>query len=514
MTETLHNNIFKRTLVGVSWVFIARAAAQILSAGRWIVLSWMIRDPNDWGLMAIALLTLAFLETFTETGFIAALIQKPTLEKADLDSTWSISLFRGMGICVAMCLIAPLVARFFEHSSNPAQAQAAIANHDLAVWVIRAFSLTIVLRSLTNIGIVSFRRELQFNKLFVIDTTGLIADVAVAVVIAILYRSVWALVIGKVACETVRAAMSYAMHPFRPSFAIDRDRCDQLWRFGKWMFWSTVFFYFLSQGDGIFVGRVLGWGALGLYLMAGRYAAVPATEITNVISQVTFPAYSLMQNDLPRLRDAYIRVLKATAFLSLPIAGGIIILAPDFVRVCLASQWQPIIPVMQLLAVNGAIMSVGSTMGPAFQAIGKPRTSAKLQLVKLAFLVVLIYPLTKWWGISGTAIAVAVSSLAVQPVSFSFFCRMTGVRVVDVLRSLYLPLGATIVFSVAVVAISGLMDGASLLRLASMAIMAGVIYLGLVLAADRYLGYGFTIALKQHWSRLREGTAAPQNKTD
>jgi len=505
--------IYSKIVKGGFWVFVGRGAAQVLSLARWVVLSWMIRDPNDWGLMGIAVIALMFLETFTETGFMFALVQKPQVDRADLDSVWTVSLIRGLGICTVMCLAAPVVARFFEQSANPAQAQAALANHDLAVWVIRAFALTIVFRAAANIGIVYFRRELQFDKLFIIDTTGLIVDVAVAVVIATIFRSVWALVCGKLACESVRAVMSYAMHPYRPSFAIDRQRCDQLWKFGKWMFWSTVFSYLLMQGDSLLIGRLLGWSALGLYMMAGRYAAVPATEVTRVISQVTFPAYSLMQHDLERLRDAYIQVLKATAFLSLPLAGAIIVLAPEFVTTILSSQWHPIIPVMQLLAANGAIMSIGATIGPAFQAIGKPRTSAKLQFVKLVFLAVLIYPLTRGYGIRGTALAVAISSLLIQPISLSFLSRMTGVKASDVMRTLYIPLSATIIFSAVVLGIRHLTGAPSLLRLAGLCIIIPLLYLGSILVSDRLFGYGFVAALGQYISHLRPARLPNTDKT-
>jgi lipopolysaccharide exporter len=489
--------IYSKAAKGGFWVLTARMAAQVLSMARLIVLAWILA-PSDFGLMGVALFTLAFLETFTETGFIPALVQKSELDRADLDSAWSVSLIRGVLIFLVICLAAPLVASFFEHSSNAAQAQAATANHALAVWVIRAFALTVVFRSVTNIGIVFFRRELQFNKLFIIDTTGLVVDVMVAIVTAVLFRSVWSLVLGKLAGESVRAAMSYIMHSYRPSFRIDRTRCDKLWHFGKWVFWSTVSFYFLSQGDSLVVGRVLGLAALGLYAYAGRIASLPSTEIINVISQVAFPAYSQIKDDMPRLRNAYLLVLKATNALSFPLAGAIIVFASDFTHVFLKEEWWPIIPVMQVLALNGLITCIGSTTAPAFQAVGKPQATAQLLMVKLAIVAVLIYPFTLWWSITGTAATLLTATILMQPLMLTVFRRTVGCRISDILRVCRIPFVITLCMVLVVMALRSLLDlQPSLYGLGSLALIAAAVYVAGVLLADKLLGYGMLATAKQ-----------------
>lgn len=490
-------HLFKRTVAGIGWVAAMRVAAQLLSTVRLFVLAWFLA-PGDFGLMGIALVTLSLLETFTETGFIYALVQKHEVDRADLDSAWSISLLRGIAICVAMCLAAPLVAGFFEHSSDPAKAQAALANHDLAVWVIRAFSLTIVFRCATNIGIVNFRRGLEFNKLFVIDTAGLVVDVAVAVVIAVIFKSVWALVCGKLASEAVRAVMSYMVHPYRPSFHIDRARCDQLWGFGKWVFWSTAAFYFLSQGDSLVVVRLFGYTALGVYQFAGRLAALPVTEVSNVVAQVTFPVFSRIQNDLPRLRAAYIRVAQTIAFFSCPLAGLTAVFVPDIARIFLKPEWAPVVPVVQILAVNAFFMSFGTTFGPAFQAIGKPRTIARFSLVKLAVFAVLLYPFTAWWGMSGAAAAGLLATLSLQPLLFVVFSRMVGCRLGELIRACYIPCVVTLVAVAAVLAVKTfLCPQPSLFLFGLLVIMAIAVYAGGVLVVDRLIGLGLVATAKE-----------------
>ncbi len=105
-----------------------------------------------------------------------------------------------------------------------------------------------------------------------------------------------------------------------------------------------------------------------------------------------FPAFSKIQDDIPRLRNAYLKVFRLTSFLACPCAGLIFIFSHDFVLLVLGSKWAPIIPVMQILAIKGLERSLGATGGPLFEAVGKPGISTKLQFAKLIMLIILIYP--------------------------------------------------------------------------------------------------------------------------
>ncbi len=111
----------------------------------------------------------------------------------------------------------------------------------------------------------------------------------------------------------------------------------------------------ITQGDDILVGKLLGVSALGFYQLAYKLSNIPAIEIAHATSRVTFPAYSKLQDNLPRLREAYLRVLQLTAFLSFAIAGVILVLASDFTRIALGEKWMPMVPTVQALCIFGMI---------------------------------------------------------------------------------------------------------------------------------------------------------------
>ena len=388
--------MYQKVINGGFWVFFLRAINQSLHLIKVIILARLL-SPNDFGLFGVALLSLAALETFSKTGFDAALIQKKGDIKPYLNTAWTIEVIRGMLIATILFLASPFIAEFFSVSE--------------IIPILRMIGLAAILKGLTNIAVTYFQKELDFKKFFKYQFLGAFADSMTTIAIALLFQSVWALVIGLLAGNLVRLIMSYRIHSYRPKFKFDPSKLKELWSFGKWVLGSGILVFLITHGDDIFVGKLLGITALGFYQLAYLISNAPATEITHVISQVTFPAYSKFQNDIPRLRKAYLKVLGVTTFFSFPVASLIFILAPDFTMIFLGEKWMPMVPAMQVLGLWGLIRSIGATTGPIFQAIGKPESVTKLQLLLLILLMILIYPFAIKWGILGVSLAITLSAL-------------------------------------------------------------------------------------------------------
>ncbi len=393
-------SLSQRTVRGGFWVFSLRIVQQLFGFTRLIILA-RILAPGDFGLMGIALLTMSTLETFSQTGFQAALIQKNKDIESYLDAAWTVLILRGLVLFGILYFAAPFAASFFDAPE--------------AKPIIQVIGFSVLLQAFTNIGVIYFQKELEFNKEFIYQFAGTLADFIVAVSAVLILRNVWALVFGLLAGNAVRCFMSYLIHPYRPRLSRDLAKAKELFGYGKWILGSSILVFLITQGDDIFVGKLLGVAALGFYQMAYRISNMPATEITHVISQVTFPAYSKLQSDIPKLREAYLRVLQFTAFLSFPLAGLIFVLAPDFTMIFLGEKWMQMVPAMQVLVLWGVIRSIGVHHGSILQAVGKPDILTKLNIIKLAILVILIYPLSIKWGIVGASLSVLMSAISITP---------------------------------------------------------------------------------------------------
>ena len=419
-----HESFSKRVVRGGFWVFSLRIVQQLFSLARLIILA-RILAPHDFGLMGIALLTMATLETFSETGFQQALIQNKEDIKSYLDAAWTILILRGFILFAILYFIAPYTAIFFKVPE--------------AKPIIQVIGFSILFQAFTNIGVIYFQKELEFNKEFKYQFAGTLVDFIVAISAVLILRNVWALVFGLLAGNAARCFVSYLIHPYRPHLSFDLYKAKELFGFGKWILGSSILIFLITQGDNIFVGKLLGATALGFYQMAYRISNMPATEITHVISRVTFPAYSRLQDNIPKLREAYLKVLQFTAFLSIPFAGLIFVLAPDFTKIFLGQKWMPMVPAMQVLCIFGVTRSIGATFGPVFQGIGQPKILTQLAIFQLGMMVLLIYPFTLKWGILGTSTAILLPNLVTQVTAAAKIVHLINCKGLSLLKLILYP---------------------------------------------------------------------------
>jgi lipopolysaccharide exporter len=408
-----------RVLKGGAWTLGLSVAVNVLNIARLTALARLL-SPADFGLAGLAYLCIAALDTFSMTGFQTALVQKQRDVGPYLDSAWTVAIIRGCLLFVALFLLAPLVALFFE-SPN-------------AVGLIRGAGLVLLVRSLTNVGVVYFIKELDFKKNCFFQIGGTLGDFGISVGLAVLLHNAWALVLGMVAGECVKCVSSFSLHPYRPRLRLDLRRVRELALFGRWILGNSALIYLVTRGDNLVVAKLLGPAALGFYQVAFRIGNMVATELAGAASQVTLPAYSLLQDRRTHLREAYLKTLQLLLTITLPLTVALVVLAENVTPLLLGAKWSPIVPLVKILAVSGCLRAIAATTGPIFNARGKPHKSAQWQLVRLLAFGMAALPCTATWGILGTAWAVLIS-IGVSSCGFLIDCvRELDCQIRDVVK--------------------------------------------------------------------------------
>lgn len=397
MGTSVPTSFASRTVKGSAWILSLRLTNRALGLIRTIILARLLL-PEHFGILGIAAVTISTLETFSQPGIATALVQKRDGVEDYLDTAWTVSVLRCLILFGLLYWAAPFVAGFFDTPR--------------AEIVLQVFAVSVIIAGCRNIGVIFFQRDLDFRKQYVYEFSVTLGNMAVAVPAAFILRNVWALVIGGIAGSMVRFMMSYVLHSYRPRIRFDRERFGELFGFGKWVLWSSALVFLVTQGDDIFLGKMFGATALGFYQMAYMISNLPTTEVSQVVSHVTFPAYSKIQDDTGRFGEAYLKVLQLISFIAVPLAGAIFILAPELVELVLSEKWMPVVPMIQILVWAGLIRAFMDTTVPVFNAAGKPRIHTKWQLINLLALGLSIYPLSLLWGVMGVSLAVFLGNAA------------------------------------------------------------------------------------------------------
>ena len=482
------STLSQRVVRGGFWVFALRLTNRLLGLASTIILARVLA-PSDFGLFGIALLAMAALDTFSQVGLNAAMIQKKEDIAPYLDTAWTVQAIRGGLLALLLFAAAPYVAVFF---GTPA-----------AKPILQVIGLSTLIQGFTNIGVIYFNKELEFHKQYVYQLSGTLANVGVAITAVLLLKSVWALVFGLLAGNLVQMVVSYIIHPYRPRPRLDLGQFKELFHFGKWVLGSSMLVYLITQGDNIMVGKLLDVAALGFYQMAYRISNLPATEITHVISQVTFPAYAKLQTNMAKLKEAYLKVLQLTAFLSFPVAGLIFVLAPDFTRIFLGDKWLPMVPAMQVLVFAGLLRSIAATAGPIFIAVGKPLIDMQGQCLRLLTLIILIYPLTIKYGFIGTSISVVLSTLSIT-IWFMFKVnQITECEIGKFIRMTLFPFLSMLFMMIIAMGIIRNLGVISIWLIMMLTILCSLFYLLLIYILDRLAIYPIMKLMKDQFATIK-----------
>lgn len=391
MFSSSNGSLSKKAAQGTFWLFLFRIVDQFFRLIRTIILARLLA-PNDFGLFGITVMAVSLLETFSQNGFHQALTQKKGDIAPYLDSAWVVQVVRGLALALMLFFLSPFIAIFFK---------APEAEH-----ILRVVAIAVALQGFYNIAIVYFSKELEFHKYFSYQIIGTAFDFLVSVAIAFIFHSVWALVFGLLAGTLARLVVSYVAYSYYPRFRFNALQAKELFSFGKWVFVSNVIVFFIIQADSFFVAKVLGITALGFYQIAYKIPSILAIEI---LAGAIFPAYAKIQDDLAKIKEAYLKTLRLFSFLLLPMAGGIFIITPEFIRLFLGEKWLPATSAMEVLIVSTLIWTIAFLSNYVFLALGKPEIETRGIAIRFVILAILLYPFILWWGIFGASLAVLIS---------------------------------------------------------------------------------------------------------
>ncbi len=358
--------------------------------------------PADFGLVAMGMSIVAILELLSAFSFDMALIQNQSAKTHHYNTAWTFNVLFGMISALVLIVLAKPAAVFYAEPRLHAM-----------MYVLACFAAA---GGFENIGIVAFRKQLNFKKEFQFLLGKKIAAFAVTIPLALILRNYWALVVGILVGKVAGVALSFYVHPFRPRFSL--AAWQQLVHFSKWLLINNILIFLNYRAVDLVIGKLAGSRALGLYTLADEIATLPTTEIVAPINRAIFPGYSKIANEVLRLREGFLKVIGMIALIALPAAMGLAATAELIVPLVLGDKWLSTIPIIQILAFFGAITAIQSNSGYVFMALGKPRILTALLTVLMTLRIPMLGFLTWKAGAVGAAWAMLGSALLIFPVHF------------------------------------------------------------------------------------------------
>lgn len=417
----------KKMAKGAAWMLLFKLTERSLGLISTIILARLLL-PDDFGLVAMAMSVIAVLELLSAFGFDIVLIQNQKAGRKHYDTAWTFNVLFAIFSAACLAALAIPTAGFYKEP-------------ELEI-VMYSLSLGFLVQGFENIGIVDFRKNMEFNKEFNFLLGKKLISFCVTVPLAFYLRNYWALVIGIVTGKLAGMALSYWFHSYRPRFSLQARH--ELFHFSKWLLINNILNFLRFRSVDFIIGRYSGTRALGLFNISFEISNLPTTEMVAPINRAVFPGYAKMANDLAILRQAFLNTISLIALFALPAALGITVTAEYIVKVFLGSNWLDAIPLIEILAVFGAVISLQTNIGSVFLAINKPRVLSILSFASLLVLAPLVFSSINDYGTIGVAWSYLISALIMLPIYYYVTFKYINLNTFVFLRFIWRPIISSI----------------------------------------------------------------------
>jgi O-antigen/teichoic acid export membrane protein len=404
----------EKTVKGVVWNYISFASGKFLTFISTIILARLLA-PEQFGLVAMSLLAIQYLDAIGDLGVSAALVyQRDNLERAK-NVAFIISVLSGLGLGALAFLGAPAFAAFYE---EPA-----------IVPMLQVLALSVVITALGQTHMTLLTKELKFRQKLLPDLSRSLAKGLSSIALALLGWGAWSLIWGQVLGAITVTAVLWAVVRWRPRLEWDGPLARTMLGYGSQIMLIQMLSVVWATADYIIVGKLLGRVDLAYYQQAFRVTDLLIINIAFVVGRVLFPSYAKINHDVELLRKGYLSTVRYIALFTLPLSVGVAAVAPLFVSQVFGPQWVAMTPALQLLALRAGISTLSFNSGHMLRAVGRPNIVNYQMVAKLGVLVAVV-----WLTVPYGFVAVAAGQVGVAVFSMLLdFLTMRGVIQVSLL---------------------------------------------------------------------------------
>lgn len=382
------DNLKKDTIKALIWSFLERLSKQGLQFVFSVILARILL-PSEFGLIAMLTVFVAFGNAFINSGFSHALIQKKDATFEDECSVFYFNLFVSVIATILLYLGSPFIAEFYDQPQ--------------LIPMTRVLSLIFIFNATGLIQRTLLTKKLDFNTQLKVSVLTTLISGIVSLIFAFKGFGVWSLVILYLTNDFTNTVLMWAFTSWRPRLIFSIDALRSMLSFGSRLLIVSLLNSVFNSIYQLVIGKFYNPASLGFYSRADSLYKYPVDIVASVVSQVSFPIYSRIQDDKLRLKNAVSKSVSNIAFLIFPVMVGLMVVAEPLVEVLLTEKWLPSVPYLQMLCVIGMIKPLLVINGNIINAQGRSDLYLKIDLINKVMVLVSV-AITYRFGITGMII--------------------------------------------------------------------------------------------------------------
>lgn len=384
-----------------------------------------ILSPAEVGLFAVSMAVVTILQGLREFGAVSYLIQEKELTEERVSTVFGILIIVGFGLGSLLFLSRHWFANFYGSKEITS--------------IIAVLSLSLFVFPFGLPATAMLRRERRFGQLATVAITASVGYFVLTCALALYGFGPMSLAIGTLFSSVIQTVVALYFWPqhiwLKPSFTEWRV----VGHFGAKATLGSLLSRISQAIPELTIGRFLGLPNAALFTRGRVLTLLVDRFCTSPFSNAAIPelASSLRKNQNVEAR--LMRVAKVTALLNWTALAIIFANADLIISLLYGQQWTAVVPLLQALCFNQAVLMLASAPKMLLEASGSVNTIMRNEFCILVVLIATLI-LSSFYNLQTFCWALSVPSAVAVFLSWISIRKQPGYSGIELLSSMKFPL--------------------------------------------------------------------------
>lgn len=361
------NDLRNKTIKGVGWSAFDSVLGQGVTFIVGIVLA-RILSPDEYGLLGLITIFITVMNSIVDSGLSTSLIRKKDVTDTDYSTMFIANLLLSIVMYTVLFFSAPAISSFFERPE--------------LVALTRVAGLVIIINALSIVQYTLLSKRIDFKTKTKASFIAAILSGGVGIGMAFTGFGVWALVGQMLSKQFIYTVCLWIMNHWVPRMEFSKQSFHYMWGFGWKLLVSGLISTTWSQVYQMVVGKFYSPATLGQYTRSREYASIFSSNINTIVSRVSFPVLSEIQDDKQRLVAAYRKIITTTMFVTAVCMISMGAVAEPLIYCMIGPQWHQAATFLPFICISLSLIPLHAINLNMLKVQGRSDLFLKLEIYK------------------------------------------------------------------------------------------------------------------------------------
>ena len=319
------------------WSAIERFSVQVVQFLITIILARLVAH-SEYGLIAMLAIFIAIAQSFVDSGFSSALVQKKNRTEIDFSTVFYFNIIISLFAYVALYASAPYIALYYREP--------------LLEMVCKWLGLSLIIQGLSVVHIAKLTVLLDFKTQARASLAAVVISGLLGVYLAYYGYGVWALVAQSLLNNLLNTVFLWMLAKWVPQFIFSWNSLKTLFSFGSKLLLSGLLHTIYLNLYNLVIGRKYSATDVGFFNQASLTARFPSVSLMAIISRAIYPIQCENQDKNEILITSFIQYLRMSSYIIFPVMICIAVLAEPLISIVLTDKWLPMSDLLTVLSLG------------------------------------------------------------------------------------------------------------------------------------------------------------------